>query len=375
MPARRIPPIKGTFRQYEQALMANDTATLSELFADNPDDIPVVRSDSAGMLVGHNAITAFRAKRGGAPERKLHRRVARQLDANNACVISEFDKASGGRVIQTQVWSRVSDESNNQLDSRGTEPAWKIVAAHLTYPAPAVDRRVWRVVGTPPNPRAPGRISGGSSSGPAAAVACGQATIGLGTDTAGSIRIPASYQGLWGIRTTHGRISRKSIHPLSESFDTVGWMTRDAQTLAFVAKAMMLERKSNTMIDGLEICPALDQCVKQDVREPFIAFRASIGNRNSGAHGDISTAGFTSGMLDGLVSIFQIVRGYEAWQANGEWVSQHWSSLAAEIAARFRQSPTASDVHGAADFLIFQQNPYCYATRNNSTGFLCYCYT
>ena len=209
---------------------------------------------------------------------------------------------------------------------------------------------------------------------PAAAVACGQATIGLGTDTAGSIRIPASYQGLWGVRTTHGRISRKSIHPLSESFDTVGWMTRDAQTLAFVAKAMMLERKSNTMIDGLEICPALDQCVEQDVREPFVAFRASIGNRNSGAHGDISTADFISGMLDGLVSIFQIVRGYEAWQANGEWVSQHWSSLAPEIAARFRQSPTARGVHGAADFLIFQQNPYCYATRNNSTGFLCYCY-
>ena len=125
-----------------------------------------------------------------------------------------------------------------------------------------MDRRVWRVVGTPPNPKAPGRISGGSSSGPAAAVACGQATIGLGADTAESIRSPASYQGLWGIRTTHGRISRKSIHLLSESFDTVGWMTRDAQTLAFVAKAMMLERKSNTMIDGLEICPALDQCVE-----------------------------------------------------------------------------------------------------------------
>ena len=42
-------------------------------------------------------------------------------------------------------------------------------------------------------------------------------------------------------------------------------------------------------------------------------------NRNSGAHGDISTAGFTSGMLDELVSIFQTVRGYEAWQANGKW--------------------------------------------------------
>ncbi|MGN0102892.1 amidase family protein [Bifidobacterium thermacidophilum] len=79
--------------------------------------------------------------------------------------------------------------------------------------------------GTPPNPRAPGRVPGGSSSGPASAVAAGQAAIGLGTDTAGSIRIPSAYQGLWGLRTTHGRISREGIHPLSGSFDTVGWMT------------------------------------------------------------------------------------------------------------------------------------------------------
>lgn len=66
--------------------------------------------------------------------------------------------------------------------------------------------------GTPPNPAAPGRISGGSSSGPAAAVATGQADIGLGTDTAGSLRIPGSYEGLWAIRTTHGRVPRDLVH-------------------------------------------------------------------------------------------------------------------------------------------------------------------
>ena len=60
--------------------------------------------------------------------------------------------------------------------------------------------------GTPPNVAAPGSIPGGSSSGPASAVALGQVSIGLGTDTAGSIRVPASYQGLWGLRTSHGAI-------------------------------------------------------------------------------------------------------------------------------------------------------------------------
>ncbi len=93
--------------------------------------------------------------------------------------------------------------------------------------------------GTPPNPAVPGAIPGGSSSGPAAAVAMGDATIGLATDTAGSIRIPASYQGLWGLRTTHGAVSVDGVLPLAPSFDTVGWITRDGETLAAVARACL----------------------------------------------------------------------------------------------------------------------------------------
>ena len=74
--------------------------------------------------------------------------------------------------------------------------------------------------GTPPNAAVRGAIPGGSSSGPASAVALGQADIGLGTDTAGSIRVPASYQGLWGLRTTHGAVSLEGVAPLAPRYDT-----------------------------------------------------------------------------------------------------------------------------------------------------------
>jgi Asp-tRNA(Asn)/Glu-tRNA(Gln) amidotransferase A subunit family amidase len=84
--------------------------------------------------------------------------------------------------------------------------------------------------GAAPNPAAPSRLGGGSSSGPAAAAALGQAQVGLGTDTAGSIRVPAAYQGLVGFRPTHGAVPADGVLPLAPSFDTVGWLTRDVAT-------------------------------------------------------------------------------------------------------------------------------------------------
>ena len=78
--------------------------------------------------------------------------------------------------------------------------------------------------GTPSNVRAPGRIPGGSSSGSAAAAAAGACDFALGSDTGGSVRIPASLCGIYGIRTTHGRIDTKGVMDMSPSFDTVGWL-------------------------------------------------------------------------------------------------------------------------------------------------------
>jgi amidase len=95
--------------------------------------------------------------------------------------------------------------------------------------------------GTPVNPRAPGRVPGGSSSGSAAAVAGGLCDLALGTDTGGSVRVPASFCGLYGIRPTHGRIPVTGMLPQAPSSDTTGWFARDAGTFARVSAVMLGE--------------------------------------------------------------------------------------------------------------------------------------
>ena len=90
--------------------------------------------------------------------------------------------------------------------------------------------------GTPINPKAPTRVPGGSSSGSASAVAAHFCDFALGTDTGGSIRVPASFCGLYGLRTTYGRLSVAGIMAMAPSFDTVGWLARDATTLKRVGE-------------------------------------------------------------------------------------------------------------------------------------------
>jgi amidase len=91
----------------------------------------------------------------------------------------------------------------------------------------------------PVNPAAPDRVTGGSSSGSASAVAGGLAEIATGSDTGGSIRAPASFCGLIGLRTTHGRISLEGTMPLAPSLDTFGWFARDIDVYEAVAKVLM----------------------------------------------------------------------------------------------------------------------------------------
>ncbi|MDB5375761.1 MAG: amidase family protein [Rubritepida sp.] len=95
--------------------------------------------------------------------------------------------------------------------------------------------------GTPLNPAAPGHVPGGSSSGSASAVAQGLCDTALGTDTGGSVRVPASFCGLYGIRPTHGRLNLTGMLPQAPSSDTTGWFARDAQTFARVSEVLLSE--------------------------------------------------------------------------------------------------------------------------------------
>jgi amidase len=91
----------------------------------------------------------------------------------------------------------------------------------------------------PINPRAPDRVTGGSSSGSAAAVAGGLVDIATGSDTGGSVRCPASFCGLIGLRTTHGAIPLDHTMPLAPSFDTFGWFAKDMDTYRKVAHVLL----------------------------------------------------------------------------------------------------------------------------------------
>ena len=98
--------------------------------------------------------------------------------------------------------------------------------------------------GTPLNALAPGRVPGGSSSGSASAVAGGHVDFALGTDTGGSVRVPSSHCGVFGIRPTFGAVDTDGVLPLARCFDTVGWFARDAELLARIGAVLLESRAS-----------------------------------------------------------------------------------------------------------------------------------
>src|SRR6478672_1932707 len=128
--------------------------------------------------------------------------------------------------------------------------------------------------GTPVNPRAPGRVPGGSSAGSAAAVAAGICDTALGTDTGGSVRVPSSFCGLYGIRPTHGRLDLSGMMSQAPTSDTTGWFADDADTFARVSAVMLGEPIPETLPNRLVIATdafALADPATAAALEPVVA--------------------------------------------------------------------------------------------------------
>lgn len=176
--------------------------------------------------------------------------------------------------------------------------------------------------GTPPNAAAPGRLPGGSSSGSAAAVALGEAAIGLGTDTGGSVRVPAAYQGLFGIRTTHDAVSRDGLLPLAPTFDTVGWLTRDAELLREVGEVLLPEQPSRE--GELVVVPRLLRLADPDVAAAVVDGAPWATERD-----------WPMDELPAWREAFVTLQAWEAWQAHGGWLDDRLDTLGPDVRGRF----------------------------------------
>jgi amidase len=136
--------------------------------------------------------------------------------------------------------------------------------------------------GTPLNTKAPDRVPGGSSSGSAAAVAAGLCDTALGTDTGGSVRVPASFCGLYGIRPTHGRLNLTGMLPQAPTSDTTGWFARDIETFARVATTLLGESPAaelpHTLLIAVDAFGFADANVAAALRPMVERLRALIGS-------------------------------------------------------------------------------------------------
>lgn len=198
--------------------------------------------------------------------------------------------------------------------------------------------------GTPTNVNAPGRIPGGSSSGSAAAVAGGLADTALGSDTGGSVRIPAAYCGLFGIRPTHGRITSEGVMALAPSFDTVGWFARDAALLRRVGGVLLggegrAERWRRLLLP--EDAFALALPAAQEALAPFVE---RLSQRLSPP--EMVVAGGTDSLTDWMWR-FRHIQAREIMQTLGPWIAETQPRFGPEVRERFDWAATVGETVAA----------------------------
>lgn len=192
--------------------------------------------------------------------------------------------------------------------------------------------------GTPTNPQFPERIPGGSSSGSASATAAGYCDFGLGTDTVGSIRVPSSYCGLFGIRPTHGSIDPTGAIPLGPSFDTVAWCARSARILTQVGQVLLPPatgpQKAN-FTEALLLTDCFALMPNDNLRLNIRRQAVDLLSRHKLNHDELT---LPANFLTRCMNVFNAIRGYEATQLHSKWIDEAAPAFGPGIRERFEQS-------------------------------------
>ncbi|MCH7913371.1 MAG: amidase [Deltaproteobacteria bacterium] len=224
--------------------------------------------------------------------------------------------------------------------------------------------------GTPVNSRAPGRIPGGSSSGSASVVAGEMVDFALGSDTGGSVRIPASYCGTCGFRPSHGRISLAGVVPLAPSFDTVGWFAGKASVLERVGRVLLADSSERSRPRRLLLADdafaMADASVRSALQPAVDGLADMIG---ATVHVTLSGKGLEEWML-----AFRILQGREIWTSHGDWIRRVGPSFGPGVKERFewvatidagsiaRAEPVREEVSARLDGLLAEGEVLCLPT-------------
>ena len=193
--------------------------------------------------------------------------------------------------------------------------------------------------GTPLNPRWPHALPGGSSSGSASAVASGEVDFALGTDTGGSVRVPAAFCGLWGMRPSHDAISLEGVLPFAPCFDTVGWFARSIDVLAAVGDVLLPEAASAASSSGqpLRLVRVAEAFAARARNAPDDALRLEALAESLGA--DTSLDLFAGDEARWL-ACYQAVQDLEIDASLGDWIRSAQPRFGPSIATRFARLQT-----------------------------------
>jgi amidase len=249
--------------------------------------------------------------------------------------VAGFSTSFGNPIwLNTHPVAQLTNSSVQKLIHSGASLVGKTHCDELTYNLFGNNLHY----GTPINSASPERMTGGSSNGSAAAMAAHLVDFAIGSDTGGSIRAPASFCGLYGIRPSHGQIALDHSCGLAPSFDTLGWFTHEASLLKRIGEVLLnpSSTKTTIRIDNPQFVYLKEAF---DVIDPLLA---SHLKQEFSKYGEFKEVSIGENSLADWAEQFRILQGSEVWQNLGSWVNNHWEALSPPIRARFEMAKQLS---------------------------------